>query len=185
MTAPSTLDRLLQAQLDQFRRDGVYKRLNHLESPQAARVRMEGRGEVIILSSNNYLGLSADPEVMEAALREQRLELDQGSAFLGTIGNNAPFLGLLGTVLGVVKAFQELSTNSGSAMGSVLSGIAEALIATALGIAVALPAVVAYNTFTKRANETEDNVRALTSLVLAHRKSVRFGAEALGGMTAD
>ena len=72
-------------------------------------------------------------EVMEAALREQRIELDQGSAFLGTVGNNAPFLGLLGTVLGVVKAFQELSTTSGSAMGSVLSGIAEALIATALG----------------------------------------------------
>ena len=131
-------------------------------------------------------GADSMSEVMESALREQRLELDQGSAFLGTIGNNAPFLGLLGTVLGVVKAFQELSTNSGSAMGSVLSGIAEALIATALGIAVALPAVVAYNTFTTRANETEDNVRALTSLVLAHRKSLRFGSEhALGGMPAD
>lgn len=116
-------------------------------------------------------------EVMEAALREQRLELEQGSAFLGTVGNNAPFLGLLGTVLGVVKAFEELSTNSGSAMGSVLSGIAEALIATALGIFVALPAVVAYNAFTKRANETEENVRALTSILLAHRKSLRFGSE--------
>ena len=125
-------------------------------------------------------------DVMEAALREQRLELEQGSAFLGTVGNNAPFLGLLGTVLGVVKAFEELSASTGSAMGSVLSGIAEALIATGLGIAVALPAVVAYNAFTKRANETEDNVRALTSLVLAHRKSLRFGSEhALGGASAD
>jgi len=56
----------LENELEQFIRDGVYKRLNYLESPQAARVRMEGRGEVIILSSNNYLGLSNQPEVVAA-----------------------------------------------------------------------------------------------------------------------
>src|SRR5690242_5738220 len=58
----------LQAELDQFQRDGVYKRLNYLESPQAPRVQMEGRGEVVILSSNNYLGLSNDPEVVAAGI---------------------------------------------------------------------------------------------------------------------
>jgi len=62
----SALDQRLRADLDGFRRDSVYKRLNFLESPQAARVRMEGRGEVIILSSNNYLGLSNQPEVVAA-----------------------------------------------------------------------------------------------------------------------
>ena len=56
----------LEAELEGFRRDGVYKRLNHLDSPQGPRVRMEGRGEVLILSSNNYLGLAAVPEVVEA-----------------------------------------------------------------------------------------------------------------------
>ena len=56
----------LNSALDAFKRDGVYKRLNYLESPQAAHVRMEGRGDVLILSSNNYLGLSAEPEVIEA-----------------------------------------------------------------------------------------------------------------------
>ncbi|HKT59054.1 MAG TPA: glycine C-acetyltransferase [Gemmatimonadales bacterium] len=56
----------LEAELEQFIRDGVYKRLNYLDSPQAARVRMEGRGDVIILSSNNYLGLSNQPEVIAA-----------------------------------------------------------------------------------------------------------------------
>jgi glycine C-acetyltransferase len=61
-----TLDRRLGAELDAFRAEGVYKKLNYLESPQAARVRMEGRGEVIILSSNNYLGLSNQPEVVAA-----------------------------------------------------------------------------------------------------------------------
>ena len=62
----STLDRRLDAELGTFRAEGVYKKLNYLESPQAARVRMEGRGEVIILSSNNYLGLSNQPEVVAA-----------------------------------------------------------------------------------------------------------------------
>jgi glycine C-acetyltransferase len=62
----SSFDRRLEGELEQFIRDGVYKRLNFLDSPQAARVRMEGRGDVIILSSNNYLGLSNQPEVVAA-----------------------------------------------------------------------------------------------------------------------
>jgi glycine C-acetyltransferase len=61
-----TLERRLEEALEGFVRDGVYKRLNYLDSPQAARVTMEGRGEVIILSSNNYLGLSNQPEVVAA-----------------------------------------------------------------------------------------------------------------------
>ena len=60
------LERRLEEALEGFIRDGVYKRLNYLDSPQAARVTMEGRGEVIILSSNNYLGLSNQPEVVAA-----------------------------------------------------------------------------------------------------------------------
>ena len=62
----NALDRRLDGELEQFRTDGVYKRLNYLDSPQGPRVRMEGRGDVIILSSNNYLGLSNDPAVVAA-----------------------------------------------------------------------------------------------------------------------
>ncbi|MGN6392934.1 MAG: glycine C-acetyltransferase [Gemmatimonadales bacterium] len=62
----TTFDGRLESELEQFIRDGVYKRLNYLDSPQAARVRMEGRGDIIILSSNNYLGLSAQAEVIAA-----------------------------------------------------------------------------------------------------------------------
>ena len=62
----NSLDQRIAAELEQFRAGGVYKRLNYLDSPQAPRVRMEGRGEVIILSSNNYLGLSNDPAVVAA-----------------------------------------------------------------------------------------------------------------------
>ena len=67
-TTTSSLAAELQAELDRLKRDRVYKTLNHLDSPQAARVRMEGRGEVLILSSNNYLGLANDPEVVEAGV---------------------------------------------------------------------------------------------------------------------
>lgn len=60
------VDQRLQAELEQFKKDGVYKRLNYLDSPQGPVVKMEGRGDVVILSSNNYLGLSNQPEVVEA-----------------------------------------------------------------------------------------------------------------------
>ncbi len=66
MTIANALDQRLATELDGFRRDGVYKRLTHIASPQDARVTMEGRGEIIVLSSNNYLGLSNDPEVIAA-----------------------------------------------------------------------------------------------------------------------
>lgn len=75
------LDRILGEQLERFRAEGVYKRLNHLDSPQDARVRMEGRGEVIILSSNNYLGLSAEPEVIAAG----KAGLDRFGAGTGSV----------------------------------------------------------------------------------------------------
>ena len=71
----------LRDELDSFRRDGVYKTLNYLEGPQSARVRMEGRGEVLILSSNNYLGLCAMPEVIEAG----RTGLDRFGAGTGSV----------------------------------------------------------------------------------------------------
>lgn len=71
----------LQSELDQFRRDGVYKRLNYLEAPQAARSRMEGRGEVVILSSNNYLGLCNDPAVVAAG----KAALDRFGAGTGSV----------------------------------------------------------------------------------------------------
>jgi glycine C-acetyltransferase len=71
----------LQSELDQFKRDGVYKRLNHLESPQGARARMEGRGDVVILSSNNYLGLCNEPDVVAAG----KAALDRFGAGTGSV----------------------------------------------------------------------------------------------------
>jgi glycine C-acetyltransferase len=68
MTTNTAFDGALAEQIEQFKRDRVYKRLNYLDSPQSARVRMEGRGEVLILSSNNYLGLCDEPAVIDAGI---------------------------------------------------------------------------------------------------------------------
>ena len=85
----------------------------------------------------------------------------EGTNLLGTLGNNAPFVGLFGTVLGVIEAFHQLGATGQNkdAMGNVMAGIAEALVATGVGLFVALPAVVAYNVVQKKIGEIEDERR--------------------------
>jgi biopolymer transport protein ExbB/biopolymer transport protein TolQ len=122
------------------------------------------------------------PESIEDAisgemLRERR-ELERGMTFMGTLGNNAPFIGLFGTVIGVIIAFQQLGTSQASAsMGAVMGGIAEALVATGVGLFVALPAVVAYNIVQKAIADIEDNITAImkdmTALLRAGGRGAR------------
>jgi biopolymer transport protein ExbB/biopolymer transport protein TolQ len=120
-------------------------------------------------------------EIVQKGIRQRRKVFESGLLFLGTLGSNSPFVGLFGTVLGVVAAFKDLgaasattaaATGSGG-MGNVMSGIAEALIATAVGILVAIPAVIAYNLFQKKCNDIEENSGALANQVLAIMKSVK------------
>ena len=120
-------------------------------------------------------------EILQKSTRQRRKGFESGLIFLGTLGSNAPFVGLFGTVLGVVAAFKELGAASATmaaasgsgGMGNVMSGIAEALIATAVGILVAIPAVIAYNLFQKKCNDIEENSGALANQVLAIMKSVK------------
>jgi biopolymer transport protein ExbB/biopolymer transport protein TolQ len=110
-------------------------------------------------------------ESLQASLKEHRGDAEAGLLYLGTLGSNAPFVGLFGTVLGIVTAFRELASASQQGMANVMGGIAEALVATAVGILVAIPAVVAFNILQKKAGEVEDNVSALGNHVLALMKS--------------
>lgn len=82
-------------------------------------------------------------------LTSERSRLESGLTALATLGSNAPFIGLFGTVLGIIQAFGALSGGS-SASGDVMKGISEALVATAVGLFVAIPAVIAYNFFTRK-----------------------------------
>jgi biopolymer transport protein ExbB/biopolymer transport protein TolQ len=93
-------------------------------------------------------------------------------SFLGTLGSNAPFIGLFGTVIGVIEAFHQLGEGANkSAMGNVMSGIAEALVATGVGLFVAIPAVVACNMVQKRIASVESNVATITKQITASLKA--------------
>lgn len=113
-------------------------------------------------------GAQAVADAVESELGAARVELERGTNLLGTLGNNAPFVGLFGTVLGVIEAFHQLSGGPGkAAMGNVMTGIAEALVATGVGLFVALPAVIAYNVVQKRIGEIETSALSLSKLVTA------------------
>jgi biopolymer transport protein ExbB/biopolymer transport protein TolQ len=113
-------------------------------------------------------GPAAVQDAVESELGAARKELDRGTNLLGTLGTNAPFVGLFGTVLGVIEAFHQLSAGAAkAAMGNVMSGIAEALVATGVGLFVALPAVVAYNVAQKRISGIESDTLALAKLLTA------------------
>ncbi len=77
----------------------------------------------------------------------ERLRLERGVSFLGTLATAAPFVGLLGTVIGIVAAFHQLAQSQGRLTGALMSEIGEALVATAVGLLVALPALAAFNAF--------------------------------------
>jgi len=102
-----------------------------------------------------HLGPTTVDEVLAAEAASLRLKQDRFLAYLGTLGNNAPFIGLFGTVLGIIKAFHDLSLNAQGGTSVVMAGISEALVATAAGLFVAIPAVVAYNYFMR---EVKKNV---------------------------
>ena len=92
-------------------------------------------------------GSAAVEEVVRARTAEGKLALERRLSFLATLGNNAPFIGLLGTVLGIMHAFANLSMAGGQVSAEVMAGISEALVATGVGLLVALPAVIAFNWF--------------------------------------
>ncbi len=102
----------------------------------------------------------------ERTLERQVALLQQRLAFLGTVGSVAPFIGLFGTVLGVMRAFRDLAGASGAGPGVVAIGISEALIATAAGLFVAIPAVMGYNYFTTRTEQFANELRWLTDEIL-------------------
>jgi biopolymer transport protein ExbB/TolQ len=113
-------------------------------------------------------GPEAVNDALDSALGRARESLDRGANLLGTLGNNAPFVGLFGTVIGVIEAFSHLGSSAqGAGMAKVMGGIAEALIATGVGIFVAIPAVVAYNIIQKKAGEIEGRAQSLAKLVTA------------------
>ena len=119
---------------------------------------------------------AAGPEAVDeqraAVVEQERARYERRLAFLGTLGNNAPFVGLFGTVLGIIRSFHDLSGGSLQNTQLVMSGIAEALVATGVGLIVALPAVAAYNACFRHVETSVAAADATAHEILAHLKAV-------------
>jgi biopolymer transport protein ExbB len=126
-------------------------------------------------------GPASVAEMVSCAIRRERPAYERGLGFLGTLGSNAPFLGLFGTVVGIIKAFADLGVGAakGAGAAAVMSGLSEALVATAVGIFVAIPAVVAFNAFNRKLKGAVTRAEALGHALASHLEKDDVRAAAL------
>lgn len=140
--------------------DGAAAMLKGLES-------MEAR--VVLFGLREWQrGEAAVQELMSGAIATEKTRYDRGLGFLGTIGNNAPFIGLFGTVLGIIGAFANLGDSNGQASDAVMNAISEALIATGVGLLVAIPAVIGFNIFKTAMKKSVAQTELLGGTLLAY-----------------
>ncbi len=116
-------------------------------------------------------GVASAEERMQGESELCKLHMEKNLALLGTLGNNAPFIGLLGTVIGIVRSFRELQSSSGQVSAGLMAEIGEALVATAIGLLVALPAVAAFNLFQRVIRARMGRATALAHEILAFMKA--------------
>jgi biopolymer transport protein ExbB len=144
--------------------------LDDLEEMGKDRESLEGRAISYGLRHIKECGTKGLEEIFNSFALLERPQLERALNFLATIGSNAPFIGLLGTVLGIMKAFHDLSQNASSGNEAVMLGIAEALVATAIGLLVAIPAVIAYNHFQKQVKGSLQSLETVRELCVAYAK---------------
>lgn len=151
--------------------DGLRRRLAKSDFEGARKLARETNGveaEVALAGLTEVeRGVDAVGAAMMGAKSRTKLKLERNLAFLGTLGANAPFIGLFGTVLGIIKAFKDLSVNQAGGIAVVMTGISEALVATAVGLLVAIPAVVAFNTFNRRVRVYAAHMDSLAHIIMA------------------
>ncbi len=116
-------------------------------------------------------GADAVEQTLKSSLQRERQRFESCLGYVGTVGANAPFVGLLGTVIGIVISFQQLAVDPKGGMAVVGPGIAEALAATAVGLLVAIPAIVAFNAFRNSLNRRISNVEFLGGILLSQLKA--------------
>lgn len=132
----------------------------------------EGRALGYGLRHIRERGTDGLEEVFNSYAMVERSSLDRYLSFLATVGSNAPFIGLLGTVFGVMDAFRGLATSQGDP-SAVMIGISKALVATAVGLIVAIPAVIAYNYFQRQVKNILANLESIRDLCYAYAKTVK------------
>lgn len=123
-------------------------------------------------------GIDAVAEAMNSEKVRIRGEHERYLIILGTLGNNAPFIGLFGTVLSIIVAFDNLATNSQGGAEVIMGDISEALVATAVGLLVAIPAVIAFNYFNRRVREAVTATDDIAHTILAELYGEAHGEKA-------
>ena len=116
---------------------------------------------------NAGLAPEALEKVFEVQESAEKRALEKGVTFLGTLGSNAPFVGLTGTVLGILIAFNEFAQSGGQGSTAVMVAIARSLVATTMGLLVAIPAVIAFNVLRAPVKDTLEKGREIRGLILA------------------
>lgn len=121
--------------------------------------------------SQQIHGAESVEEQIASITTMERQKLEARMLVLGTLGNNAVYIGLFGTVLGVIKAFNDLAQSAGAGPEVVMQGLSEALIATAVGLMVALPCVISFNVYQKKIKDLLGETESLARLILVRLKS--------------
>ncbi len=132
---------------------------------------LEGRALGYGMNYVKSYGPNGLDELFNSFKTTEKPELEKNLNILGTIASNAPYIGLLGTVMGIMKAFNDMAGATGQSNDVVMAGIAHALVSTAVGLAVAIPAVVAFNFFQKQVGAVLNNIDAARDLCLVYTKS--------------
>lgn len=146
--------------------------LPELESLSKDKQHLESRALSYGLRHVRERGAGGLEEIFTSFAAIERPGLERYLGFLATVGSNAPFIGLLGTVFGIMDAFRGLAQSQGDAT-AVMLGISKALVATAIGLIVAIPAVIAYNHFQKLVKGVMLNLESVKDLCLAYAKSAK------------
>ncbi|OFZ10857.1 MAG: tolQ protein [Bdellovibrionales bacterium RBG_16_40_8] len=146
--------------------------LKEIEVLSRDRDSLEGRGLAYGLRHIKEYGARGLEEIFNSYAQNERPDLEKRLNFLATVGSNAPFIGLLGTVFGIMDAFRGLATSQGE-IQAVLLGISQALVATATGLLVAIPAVIAYNYFQKRVKRIMQSLESTRDVCVAYAKTLK------------
>jgi biopolymer transport protein ExbB len=131
---------------------------------------LEGRAASQSLQHLKQNGNTGFEEVFNTFILSEKPELEKYLGALATIASNAPFVGLLGTVLGIMKAFNDLAQSAEAGQQTVMAGISVALVSTAAGLFVAIPAGVFYNYFTRKVKAVYSSLESVKELGLAYSK---------------
>lgn len=137
----------------------------YLEIKRASEPSGEGVGEKRA-TDTNFMGLGNVKRALRRSINLEVRRLSQLVPFLATAGNTAPFIGLFGTVWGIMNTFHGIGTTGSASLAVVAPGISEALVATAAGLAVAIPAVIAYNYFTDRIRVLDSELQSFAADLL-------------------